>query len=169
MKSLEELKKKAESDLEKVASKGELTASDWDAAKRGLDVLEKIAKICAYDGYNEDEFEYGGSGRRGHMSYSYGPMMNSVYNPYAQQDWNMRSGNGSYGNNGQGGGSYGYGMRGNGWSGNSYGNDMYGYSGHSVKDRMVARLEGMMDEANSDYEKKQISDWISRIEREEKK
>lgn len=160
MKSLDELKKKAESDLEKIASKGELTASDWDAAKRGLEVLEKITKICAYNDYS-DEDEW--SGRRGHMSYSYGPYYNMP------QPWenSMNGANGYYGNNSSSqGNSYGYsGYRG----GVSYGNDAYGYSGHSIKDRMIARLEGMMNEAGSDYEKKQISDWISRIERDEKK
>ncbi len=45
----------------------------------------------------------------------------------------------------------------------------YGYhnrcmtSGHSVEDRMIACLEGMMDEAGSDYERSRIMDVIHTI------
>lgn len=38
-----------------------------------------------------------------------------------------------------------------------------GYSGHSIKDRMVDKLESMMDEAGSDYERQTIAEWISKI------
>ena len=38
-----------------------------------------------------------------------------------------------------------------------------GYSGHSIKDRMIARLEPMYDEAQSDHERQVISEWINRI------
>jgi hypothetical protein len=40
------------------------------------------------------------------------------------------------------------------------------YSRHSIKDRMISRLEGMADEAQSDYEREAINSWISRLERE---
>lgn len=41
-----------------------------------------------------------------------------------------------------------------------------GYSGHSIKDRMIAKLEGMYDEASSDHERQVIDQWISRLEME---
>ena len=41
-----------------------------------------------------------------------------------------------------------------------------GYSGHSIKDRMIARLEGMYDEAKSEYEREEIQKEIRRIESE---
>lgn len=41
--------------------------------------------------------------------------------------------------------------------------DDNGYSGHSIKDRMVARLEEMMGEAKSEYERKTVEDWINRL------
>lgn len=41
-----------------------------------------------------------------------------------------------------------------------------GYSQHSIKDRMIANLERMMDEAKSEYEREQIHDEIVRIEME---
>lgn len=42
-------------------------------------------------------------------------------------------------------------------------NDEYGYSGHSIKDRMVARLEDMMGEAKNEYERKIVEEWINRL------
>lgn len=39
-----------------------------------------------------------------------------------------------------------------------------GYSGHSIKDRMVSKLEAMMDEAHSDYEREAIEEWIRKLE-----
>ena len=41
-----------------------------------------------------------------------------------------------------------------------------GYSGHSIKDRMIARLEGMYDEAQSDHERQVVDSWIKKIENE---
>lgn len=38
-----------------------------------------------------------------------------------------------------------------------------GYSGHSIQDRMVDKLEHMMDEANSEYERNTIAEWIERL------
>lgn len=49
----------------------------------------------------------------------------------------------------------------------SYGDDnMDGYSGHSIKDRMVARLEPMYDEAKSEYERQLVRNTINRIHNE---
>lgn len=53
--------------------------------------------------------------------------------------------------------SYGY----NSYYPNAYG---YGYSGHSTKDRMIARLEDMMGEAKNEYEAKMIRDVIANIQ-----
>lgn len=41
---------------------------------------------------------------------------------------------------------------------------MNGHSGHSIKDRAVARLEEMMDEAGSEYEREELSSMIRKIE-----
>lgn len=40
----------------------------------------------------------------------------------------------------------------------------YGYSGHSTKDRMIARLEDMMGEAKNEYEATMIRDAIANIQ-----
>ena len=42
------------------------------------------------------------------------------------------------------------------------GNIHNGYSGHSIHDRMVAQLEHMMDETQSDYERQQIREFIKK-------
>ncbi len=39
-----------------------------------------------------------------------------------------------------------------------------GNSGHSIKDRMISRLEHMMDETDSDYERDEISSYIRKLE-----
>lgn len=36
------------------------------------------------------------------------------------------------------------------------------YSGHSINDRIIDKLERMMDEADSDYERQEISNWIAK-------
>lgn len=44
-----------------------------------------------------------------------------------------------------------------------------GYSGHSIKDRAIDKLERMMDEANSEYERESIRRMISQIRADEMK
>ena len=39
-----------------------------------------------------------------------------------------------------------------------------GYSGHSIKDRIIDKLESMMDEARSEYEREVISEWIAKVQ-----
>lgn len=49
-------------------------------------------------------------------------------------------------------------------SGNSRGYyDSSGYSGHSIKDRMISRLEEMYDEAQNDHERQVVDEWINRL------
>lgn len=45
----------------------------------------------------------------------------------------------------------------------SYGYYDNGYSGHSIRDRAVAKLEQMMGEATNDYERHEITQMIERI------
>lgn len=41
-----------------------------------------------------------------------------------------------------------------------------GYSRHSIHDRIVDKLERMMDDAGSDYERNVIAGWIAKVESE---
>ena len=38
-----------------------------------------------------------------------------------------------------------------------------GYSGHSIQDRMIDRLERMIDEAQTEHERQTVKDWIRRL------
>ena len=42
-------------------------------------------------------------------------------------------------------------------------NDASGYSGHSIRDRAIAKLEEMFDDAKSQHEEQFIQDWIDRL------
>ena len=42
-------------------------------------------------------------------------------------------------------------------------NDSSGYSGHSMKDRMIAKLEEMFDDAQSKHEEQYLQQWIDRL------
>lgn len=59
------------------------------------------------------------------------------------------------------------------YSARSYGRDPYmrgsydrGYSGHSMKDRLIADLESKYDQAQSEHERQFLDTWIKRIEME---
>lgn len=41
-----------------------------------------------------------------------------------------------------------------------------GYSGHSIKDRMIAQLEKMYDDAKTEHERNLVNNWIRRIDNE---
>ena len=41
--------------------------------------------------------------------------------------------------------------------------DSSGYSGHSLKDRMIAKLEEMFDDAQSKHEEQYLQQWIDRL------
>lgn len=41
-----------------------------------------------------------------------------------------------------------------------------GYSGHSISDRMVAKLEEMYDQAKTEHERETVDKWIKRLETE---
>ena len=41
-----------------------------------------------------------------------------------------------------------------------------GYSGHSINDRMVAKLEEMYDSAKTEHEREVVDKWIKRLETE---
>ena len=45
------------------------------------------------------------------------------------------------------------------------GNSSRGYSGHSIQDRMIAKLEDMYDEAHTEHERQVVQDWINRLSR----
>lgn len=132
-------------ELEKMVAKGEMSPSEFKASQEAVCLLKDIRECEAMDAENMNGEPMGNSYRRGRS-----PMTGQYVSRNAMEpNW---SNNGMYPDHMN---SYGNGHM------NSYGN---GYSGHSIKDRMISRLEGMMDEAKTDYERRTVEDFIHRLE-----
>lgn len=134
-----------EMELGQLSTKGSLSPNEVCAAKEAYELLIKIKEYA--EKCEEEEMGYSerSGGRR--MMYSYMPEMYDPAHMYAN------NGRYSMGNN-------------NGWN-NSYGRANWStngeYSGHSIKDRMIDRLERMVDEAQSEYERKEIMNEIAKL------
>jgi hypothetical protein len=152
-KTLEHLKETLEDEIKKITKKGDITPAELESVQKAVCTIDMIDKM--------------GNGQ------SEGMMMEGD-----SHGWNTRMP--YYGHNGR---SYGrsYGEDSYGYYHDSYGDDMYsnrrgrspvtgryisrdgGYSGHSIMDRMVARLEDMYDEAKTDHERQTVEQWINRL------
>lgn len=127
-------------ELEKVVNKGDMTPSELEISKKAVCLLKELKE---YEIMDMEVSDNGYSDRRGRSPITgrYVSRRDGSYSPNASYyDPNM---------------SYTYG---------SNRNMNEGYSGHSIKDRMVSRLEGMMGEAQNDYERRTIEDFIHRLE-----
>ena len=137
---MQKLSELIEKELDQLSTKGTLSPTELDSAKKAMELLkcmEEYSMLC--EEKNSADGMYSGRMRMGSYGGSYNGM-HEVYDPM----WN--------------GGSYG---RGN-WNANVNGQ----YSSHSVRDRMIDRLERMMDEAKSEYERQEIMNEINRIRKE---
>lgn len=135
-KTLEHTKEVIKDELKKLIKKGELTPAEMDTVFKAVDSIKDICEMCHEDPDG---------------NYSMGAHM---YDPNWEYSGTARSPvTGRYISGGMPHGN----MR------VSYGDN---YSGHSIKDRMVARLEPMYDEAKSDYERQLITNTINRIHAE---
>lgn len=147
MKVYNDLEMMLESELDKIVKKGDLTPNELEAAKKAVCLVKEIQEVKEMKmGSEEGYLERGGNSyyypmyfNRGNSSGRYGAinLANSRYNR------DMRGGRSSYDHN-------------------TYDD---GRSGHSIQDRMVDRLESMMDEAASDYERQTITEWIEKLNR----
>ena len=153
--NLESLEKLLDEQIGKVTKKDDISPTELENMTKTLCLLEKI-KDYKEDVVFEDEDEGGYSqargryGRRMYDEYRGTSHRNSRYSrrsPYYYEDgdpYNYREGR-----------SY---RRGD----NMYARE-YGYSGHSIKDRMIAKLESMYDEAKTDHERQIVDEWINRL------
>ena len=82
-----------------------------------------------------------------------GDAMQEEYGSYGANSWVASGPYPDYGDN------YGRRMRSS-TTGRYMNNQTYG---HSIKDRMVAQLEDMMDQAHNDYERKEIQNEIQKL------
>lgn len=156
MQSLEMLEDLIGKMLDEVVQRGDISPQEMCTVKEAVESLGEIEeyKMMVYGGGEDyDRFSYG-------------------YNSY---------GNESYANANRGGGGSNYGGGSNSYgSGNSYArsrNRLGQYtsregqsrrnssmmSGHSIKDRAKARLEDMMDEAKTDYERQELMEMINMV------
>lgn len=140
--SLEKLNSLVEKELDQLMNKGTLTPPELDTAKKAVELM---AEIKEYEAMCMEEMGEGSMYSERSMASRNGRYSTHYPMPY----YPMRGSYDSYGNNG------GY---------SEVRRDSMGrYSGHSVKDRMIDRLERMMDEAGSEYERKEIMEEISRL------
>ena len=144
---LEKIERKLESDLDKVLSKNELSAADWDAVKKAMCIASMTNGYMDGEMLDEEWMSYG-------YYPGYSQSMGMHYNsPEMMSNGRMRSPvTGRYISNGM-----------NGMSTRSSYSD--GYSGHSIEDRMIMALEQQMDAAKTDYERSMVEKEIKRIRR----
>lgn len=143
-KTLDELNGLIEKELRKIVDKGDLSANELQAAEKAVCLMEKI--IGLEEGTYEQSFRMPMSSYGRSYGYSDRMMDDASYERgrsprtgrYVSRD-----------------GSYNYSMN-------------RGYSGHSIGDRAVDKLESMMDEAGSDYEREVIRKYISMIRSDER-
>lgn len=150
------LKEMLEEEIKKIVKKGTIASNDLQCLESATEILKNTEKLMHNGEYSE--------GVRYHVpeySYAYAPYIyaqnrSPVTGRYISGNHEMYD-DMSYGNNNS---SYGNGNNQNMATMNNR------YSGHSIKDRMVARLEPMYDEASSEYERQLIMNTINRIQSE---
>lgn len=145
-KSLNALKEQLNEEIKKVTKKADITPVELENMTKTLCLIEKIKMIEEGDSY----WEEGQSGRHYPMR-SYGMV------PDYRDGWRYEDGlsgtrrsstTGRYMSGGYN---------------RSYGMPDPGYSGHSIKDRMIAKLEEMYDEAKTEHERQIVDEWIHRL------
>lgn len=135
-KTLDELNGLIEKELKKMVDKGDLSASELQAAKEAVCLMEKI--IGLEEGTYEQSYRMPMHSAR---SYGYPDRMMYEDSSY-ERGRSPRTGR--------------------------YVSRDRGYSGHSIGDRAVDKLESMMDEAGSEYEREVLEKYIRMIRADER-
>ena len=133
-KTLRELRETIEEEIKKIAKKNDITPAELENATKAVCLIEKIKMLERFDSYEDDYPESSYDAPYTHMPEH---SMNSSY----RRGRSMTTGR--------------YMSR-----------DNYdtGYSGHSIRDRMISKLESMVDEAKNEHEKQVVMDWINRLD-----
>ena len=132
-KELNRLKEMLEDELGKITKKGDITPAELENATKAVCLIEKIREL---EGSMDNEHSEGYSNAR-YPRMHYG----GDFDEYSGYNHSRSPHTGRYV------------VRG------SYGD----YSGHSINDRMVAKLEEMYDEAKTDHERETVETWIRRL------
>jgi len=158
---LKTLKKTTEKNLADLSKKADISAAETKAAKDAMELLDYLeCKIeeCKMEEREKEYSQYSGHDmdRRPFREYQ----ITSYRAPHGRMSFDGRS----YGNyyDSMDRRSYGDHPMSNGMN---YYSDPYsmGYSGHSIGDRAVSLMEGMFDDAKTDYERKQVGRFIEMI------
>lgn len=146
-KTLRELKETLEEEIKKIAKKNDITPAELENATKAVCLIEKIKMIERLDMDDADYSEGSYSNARMRMNYSneYGDNSRGRYGSY--NDSSYRRGRSTT-------------------TGRYMSRDNYddGYSGHSIRDRMIDKLESMIDEAKTEHEKQVVMEWINRLD-----
>lgn len=131
------LSKDIEREVDKIITAGTINPTE---VKTVTDAICLMLKSLEFGEWLQDGEGMGSSYRRGRSPVT-GRYVSRSMDPYS-----MSMHDGSYG-------------------GRAYNMDMYDrdYSGHSIKDRMIAKLETMVDMAKSDYERQEVMNAIRTI------
>lgn len=173
----QQIKYKVEDVIRDLTSKKDMSIHDLEALTKSVCLLEKVKAI--EEGGND---EGGGYSERGMSRNSY---RNEMYNPMHEREYaegSYRRGrspvtgqyvsrDGGSGTSNRGyydGGTSNRGSYEGGGSSRRYydgGSRNSGYSGHSMRDRAIAKLEEMYDEAQTEHERRFLDEWIGRLSR----
>ena len=132
-------------ELEKITKKGELSAGSLDAVDKLTHSIKSIDTIIAMDEYSEeDEMSYEGSYARGVQGGNRGGGRGGNSNARGRRRDSM----GRYSRNNSYRGSYGNGG---------------GYSREEEMDNLKMELQGLLEEAENEEERKMIRKWIKQV------
>lgn len=139
MENFDMLRGKVEKMVKDLGEKPDLTPTEIKNATDAMCLLHKINEV---ERGNSMRDQYGEGAYAGYSGYGHHMMPYMGYEPEDSYGRRMRSSvTGRY-------------MAGNQSSGNY---------GHSIKDRMVAQLEEMMDQAKTEYERQEIQQEIQKL------
>lgn len=156
MDSIKKLKGTVEKCLEDLAKKPDLTPAETKAALDGME-LRELLKCEIDDCKMKEDKEYSERGYSGHDTPYRQYHITSYGMPFRMTHADGYSGD--------------YGV--NGWYRSNNGPEMWrdspeyserrGYSRHSIGDRVVEKLENMMDKTESDYEREELRKFMRMV------
>ena len=126
------------SELKKITDKKDINPAELENAKKAVCTIKEIEEIMAMT-----DSEYGYSNANRNYDVRFGRMKGSYRRGRDSDTGRYVSRKDSH---------------------DDYSMMEEGHSGHSIKDRMIAKLEGMYDESKGDYERQMIDQWIRRLE-----
>lgn len=161
-KTLEKIRESIEDAIKPILKKGEaMTPADLENLTKAVCIIEKIKLIEDSGIYDDTGYSETGSYRHSRNSMARDRMSRDTM-PFYQDERYYDNGHSTRSHNSGNSGRY--------YDGNSNSHRYYdggsgnsGYSGHSIQDRMIDQLERMMNEAQSDYERQTVQDWIRRL------